>query len=176
MKFTMQFKIFHIPMLGDNEAEEEMNKFLRSHRIVTVHRELSRTPSGTFWCFCVEYLDQAVKVTAPHSFIQKKSERVDYKEILSERDFCVFSKIRELRKELASVESIPVYTVCTNEQLAQMVLNRCSNLSSLQKIPGFGEAKIQKYGKQFLEILGTFFNNETNHETSGTVDTVDHHG
>ena len=172
----MQFKVFRIAVSGDGEAEEELNKFLRSHRIVTVQRELARMVSGTFWCFCVEYIDQVIKSPTTSSSFSKKGERVDYKDVLSENDFMVFSKIRDLRKELAMTESIPVYTVCTNEHLAQMVLNRCSSVSSLQKIPGFGEAKIQKYGKRFLELLGTLFNGEANIETSGTTDAVDHHG
>jgi superfamily II DNA helicase RecQ len=172
----MQFKVFHIAISGSSEAEEELNKFLRSHRIVTVQRELARTASGTFWCFCVEYLDQPVKTPATAQPFPKKGERVDYKEVLSEEDFIVFSKIRELRKELAMAETIPVYTVCTNEHLAQMVLNRCSTLSALRQISGFGEAKIQKYGERFLELLGTLFNGETNHETGGTTDASDHHG
>jgi superfamily II DNA helicase RecQ len=171
----MQFKVFHIAITGDNAAEEEMNKFLRSHRIVTVQRELTRTTSGAYWCFCVEYLDQLVKPPVPPASFPKKGERIDYKEILPEDDFLVFSKIRELRKELAIAESIPVYTVCTNEHLSQMVQNRCASLSAIQQISGFGEAKIKKYGAQFLEVLGTFFNSEKNHETSGTTDALDHH-
>ena len=169
----MQFKIFHIAVSGDGEAEEEFNKFLRSHRIITVHRELARTASGTFWCFCVEYIDNVAQTSATFP-PQKKGERIDYKDVLSESDFVIFSKIRDLRKELAMAESIPVYTICTNEHLSQMVQNRCSTLSSLQQISGFGEAKIQKYGKRFLELLGTFFNGETNNETSGTTDAIDH--
>ena len=153
-----------------------MNKFLRSHRIVTVQRELANTVSGSYWCFCVEYIDQASKPSSSSPFPQKKGERIDYKDTLSESDFAVFSKIRDLRKELALAESIPVYTICTNDQLAQMVLKRCSSLSSLREISGFGEAKAQKYGTRFLELLGTFFNNEAKHETSGTTDVINRHG
>jgi hypothetical protein len=32
----MQFKLFSIPATGDVEAEEELNRFLRSHRAVSV--------------------------------------------------------------------------------------------------------------------------------------------
>ena len=168
----MQFKVFHVAITGDSDAEEELNKFLRSHRIVTVHRELARTPSGAYWCFCVEYLDQLIKPPAASVSFSKKGERIDYKDVLSESDFAIFSKVRELRKELAMAESIPVYTVCTNDHLAQMVQNRCTSLSALQQISGFGEAKIQKYGKQFLEVLSPFFSNET----SGTTDTSNNSG
>ena len=33
----------------------------------------------------------------------------------------MFSRLRELRKELAQTEAVPVYALFTNEQLAQMV-------------------------------------------------------
>ena len=153
----MQFKIFQISISGDSESEEDMNKFLRSYRIVTVQRELVHTSSGTYWCFCVEYLDQALKSSTPSNFTSKKAERVDYKEILSESDFAAFSRMRDLRKVLAQTEAVPVYTVCTNEHLAQMVQNRCTSLSSLQQIPGFGEAKVEKYGRPLLELLEILF-------------------
>jgi superfamily II DNA helicase RecQ len=167
----MQFKIFQIGISGDAEAEAEMNKFLRSHRIVTVQRELTRTVSGSYWCFCVEYIDKTVSESPSSGFSNspKKNERVDYKEVLSENDFAIFSKIRELRKELASAESVPVYTVCTNDHLAQMVLKHCSSLSALQQISGFGDAKIQKYGQHFLNVLQPFFKEDSEHETSGTT-------
>jgi superfamily II DNA helicase RecQ len=53
--------------------------------------------------------------------LQVKPEKIDYREKLSPEDFDVFSKIREIRKQLAAADSVPVYTICTNEQLAQMV-------------------------------------------------------
>jgi superfamily II DNA helicase RecQ len=166
----MQFKIFHISILGDSDAESAMNKFLRTHRVVTVQRELARSVSGSFWCFCVEYIDAPISEMSPSNILSwsKKNSRIDYKEVLSESDFSIFSKIRELRKELALAESIPVYTVCTNDHLAQMVLKRCSTISAFQQIPGFGDAKIQKYGKQFLDILQTSFNEENTNETNRT--------
>ncbi len=36
----MQFKLIAIPATGDVEAEEELNCFLRSHRAVSVEKEL----------------------------------------------------------------------------------------------------------------------------------------
>ena len=47
--------------------------------------------------------------------------KVDYKEILTPEQFAVFARLRELRKEIASREAVPVYTIFTNEQLSQMV-------------------------------------------------------
>ena len=49
----MAYKIFHIPVMGDSEAEEMMNAFLRTHRIVDVRQYLvtimGRTLSVSSW-------------------------------------------------------------------------------------------------------------------------------
>jgi hypothetical protein len=50
----MQFKLFAISASGDDAAEEELNRFLRSHRVVSVQKELVRDGGGPFWCFCIE--------------------------------------------------------------------------------------------------------------------------
>ena len=51
----MQFKLFSIPATGDLETEEELNRFLRSHRAVSVQKELVNNGDTPCWCFCVEY-------------------------------------------------------------------------------------------------------------------------
>jgi hypothetical protein len=40
----MQFKLFSISATGDTMAEEELNRFLRSYRAVSVQKEL--VPGG----------------------------------------------------------------------------------------------------------------------------------
>ncbi len=145
----MQFKLFSIPATGDAEAEEGLNRFLRSHRAVSAQKELVQGSQTAYWCFCIEYLLDGVP--------QGKGggrARVDYKEILSADDFAVFVRLREARKELAGKEAIPVYAVCTNEQLAEMAKGRASSIAELKKIDGFGDAKTEKYGETLLAAIG----------------------
>jgi len=52
----MQYKLFSIPSTGDADAEEDLNRFLRSHRAVSVEKELVQGGHTAYWCFCVEYL------------------------------------------------------------------------------------------------------------------------
>ena len=40
--------------------------------------------------------------------------RVDYKTVLSPDEFVIFSRLRELRKELAELQSVPIYALFTN--------------------------------------------------------------
>ena len=54
----MQYKFFGIPAAGAEQAEAELNAFLRGHRVTGVHRELVRE-GGAYWALCVEYLEGA---------------------------------------------------------------------------------------------------------------------
>ena len=144
----MQFKLFSIPATGDAGAEEELNRFLRSHRAVSVQKELLQTGHTAYWCFCIEYL-----LGSPPEGKGAGRPRVDFKELLSADDFAVFVRLREARKQIAGKEAIPVYAVCTNEQLAKMAKGRAAALADLKKIDGFGDAKAEKYGETFLLVI-----------------------
>jgi ATP-dependent DNA helicase RecQ len=48
---------------------------------------------------------------------------------------------------------VPVYTIFTNEQLAQMVQAKAQHRADLERIAGVGDARIEKYGPRFLEVL-----------------------
>jgi superfamily II DNA helicase RecQ len=81
--------------------------------------------------------------------------RVDYKAILTPEEFTAYTQLRELRKELAQLDAVPVYALFTNEQLALMVQRRCRSKGDLEQIEGIGESKIDKYGERMLLLLQT---------------------
>ena len=159
----MQFKLFSIAATGDVESEEELNRFLRSHRAVSVQKQLVNNGDTPCWCFCVEYLSNS---SLPEG--KGGRPRADYKEILSANDFAVFARLRDARKQLAATEAIPVYAVCTNEQLAEMAKARAATLSDLKKIDGFGDAKAEKFGETFLGVIRE--GNGPTNEASGKPD------
>lgn len=158
----MQLKLFSIAATGDAEAEEELNRFLRSHRAISVQKHLVASGPAAYWSFCVEYL-----VTSGSGRQNGGRARVDYKEVLSEEDFAVFVRLRETRKSLAEREAIPVYAVCTNGQLAAMAQRRATTLGDLKGIDGFGDAKAEKYGAILLEAIR---GSQAAHETGGKPD------
>lgn len=89
---------------------------------------------NSFWAICVDYLNST---TVENTSVANLSRsRVDYKTILAPEEFDVFSRLRDLRKELAQAEAVPVYALFTNEQLAQMVQRRCQCRSDLSTIEG----------------------------------------
>lgn len=142
----MNYKIFNISIPNSQESEEELNKFLNSVSIISVHKELVNCERGTFWSFVVEYYKKEVRNTN-----QKKS--IDYREVLSELDFAYYCKLREWRKEKAGKKGVPVFTIFTNKQLASIASCKEISKTALGKINGFGEKRMEDYGEEILEIL-----------------------
>lgn len=155
----MKFAVFNIFLRNPEPALGELNQFLQAHRITHVERRMVDAGENSVWTFCVEY------VTAPTSAAKPTPTKVDYKEILSPEHFARFSKLRALRKTLAEKESIPAYTIFTNEQLAQMAKLDPPSKQALEGISGVGGARIEKYGEAFLAA----FKGEV-HETSRKPD------
>jgi superfamily II DNA helicase RecQ len=140
----MQMAFFAIPARGDHGLQEELNAFLRSHRVLSVQREFVGQGDNSFWALAAEYLEGSAP--APAGEARGSKPRVDYKEVLSPADFAVFAKLREWRKTTAEQEGIPVYAILTNEQLAAISTTRPSSSAQLREVEGIGEAKAGKYG------------------------------
>jgi superfamily II DNA helicase RecQ len=147
----MQMAFYSIPVRGDSGLQEDLNRFLRSHRVLTVHREFVGQGDNSFWALAVEYLEGAAQ-SAPAPGRPGK-ERVDYKDVLAPADFALFVRLRDWRKATSEKEGIPVYAVLTNEQLAAIATKRPASPAQLREVEGIGEAKAGKYGVQVLEIV-----------------------
>jgi len=105
-----QYQTFIIPP-GDRAAEEELNRFIRGHRVLRVIQNFE----ARCWHFCVAWESGADVMDRSSS---RGAARIDYKEVLDAPTFALFADLRELRKDLSSKERVPAYAVFTNEQLA----------------------------------------------------------
>jgi len=148
----MQLRFFTIPILGGDEAAEELNCFLNAHRIVAVERSFVQDGANSAWALCVSY--ESSGEGRPQG---GKRAKIDYREVLNEADFTVYARLRALRKEIADSEGVPVYSLFTNEQMAEMVTRRVNSASALREIAGIGEARVQKYSQPFLKALAEAF-------------------
>ncbi len=99
----MQLRAFTIPVHDAGAAMDEVNLFLRANRILSVDRHFVQDGTNSVWAICVSYLGEAGR---PQTMGSKRA-KVDYREVLSEADFALFAKLRNLRKELAEREGAP---------------------------------------------------------------------
>jgi superfamily II DNA helicase RecQ len=76
---------------------------------------------------------------------------------LDDTQKAAYTKLKEWRKLKGEQEGFPVYLICNNAQLMDMVLRKCITLEALKDIKGFGRKKIDKYGKQIIEIIKGFY-------------------
>jgi superfamily II DNA helicase RecQ len=154
----MQIKLFTIPIADDGNAILEFNKFLASHKVLETEQHFFQNEKGAVWCFCVRYLGNAANgFTGAASNI-----KIDYKTVLSEAEFSVFSRLREIRKEIAMADAVPAYAVFIDEELANIC--RLSEISAtqIQTIKGIATKRMEKYGNV---LVAKYIETVNNHET-----------
>ncbi len=148
----MRFKFFTIPVRDPAPAEDELNRFLASVRIVHLHRHFVDQGENSFWTFAAEHLPADASTSASARSGGGKA-RIDYREVLAAEAFARFVRLREWRKKQAEAEGVPVYTLFTNEQLARIAESRPTNRNALKELEGIGEGKTGKYGEGILRTL-----------------------
>ena len=92
----MKLSFFSIPALHAESAQEALNSFLSSHRVVSLEKQFVADGASSFWSICVSYLEGSAPVGA-----SGRRDRVDYRQVLSESDFVVYAELRALRKSIA---------------------------------------------------------------------------
>jgi ATP-dependent DNA helicase RecQ len=65
----------------------------------------------------------------------------------------LFERLRNVRKGLAQMQQVPPYIIFSDRTLHEMCRRFPSTLSDMQKISGVGEAKLQRYGKDFIREI-----------------------
>ncbi len=144
----MRLRFFTTPVFDSDAAQAELDKFLATHRIVTIDRELIDDGLRSAWAICVAHhvgsTAASVEPTTSTAAKSKRRQVVDYREILSAEDFRVFAQLRTLRKALAARDEVPAYAVFTNEHLASMITGRARTLEDLRRLHGVGEARIDE--------------------------------
>nr|MBC8384083.1 HRDC domain-containing protein [Candidatus Cloacimonadota bacterium] len=83
----------------------------------------------------------------------KKNREVDF-----EFDHTLFEKLRQKRKEIASASGLPPYVIFQDKALIEMSAFFPQSEYNFMKINGVGQAKFEKYGETFLNIVREYCN------------------
>lgn len=65
----------------------------------------------------------------------------------------LYQQLKKLRDSICSKKDMPIYMVASSKSIDQMVNYLPMTPEELEQISGFGKAKIETYGQQFLEII-----------------------
>lgn len=145
----LQIKLFTIPV-SKPEDGEELNKFLRSVKVLETIQDVVSSPHGSYWCFCIKYFEDGTT-------IYQHKDKVDYKSVLSPEHFAVFSKLREWRKEASKASGLPAYAIFTDEELSKIAALKEITAAGIKSIKGIGDKKTELYASSIVQL---FINNE----------------
>jgi ATP-dependent DNA helicase RecQ len=75
-------------------------------------------------------------------------------EVNYEKD--LFAQLKEVRRNIANEENVPAYIVLSDATLMELATYLPHNKEEFLKISGFGEVKIEKYGKRFWDVVADY--------------------
>lgn len=71
-------------------------------------------------------------------------------------DDSLFEELRALRKEISEREKVPPYIIFADSTLKELSQYMPSSLEEMLNIKGIGEAKLSKYGEEFLLAINSY--------------------
>lgn len=92
--------------------------------------------------------------------IKRKIEKISSKDIISKEeldyDINLFEILRNIRKEIATLNNIPPFIVFTDVSLKEMSTYFPINVESMLNISGVGVNKLEKYGNVFINAISKY--------------------
>jgi|SRR3989339_26077 len=86
--------------------------------------------------------------------ITKSKQKMALSELPYEKE--LFLKLKLVRIEVAQKENVPAYLIFSDATLLELATYLPQTLADVRKISGFGDIKLAKYGKLFLDVVLTY--------------------
>jgi ATP-dependent DNA helicase RecQ len=68
-------------------------------------------------------------------------------------DVALWEALRDCRRQLAEEQGVPPYVIFHDRTLQEMCIDQPRDTAQFGRITGVGERKLDKYGKQFLQVI-----------------------
>lgn len=140
--------------LGDKTDLERLNLFLAKVVPVQVSSALVQG-NPAMWSVLVFY-EGNVAAPASSSKAPSPTQSQQAEKPAPAPEFSndpVFQALRAWRTEKARAEGVPPYLVATNAELEAIATRKPKTLEDLAGVKGFGKLKLEKYGRDVLEVL-----------------------
>jgi len=146
--------------VGDECSKQEWQSIFRqliAQNLLTVdmvgHGSIKITKAGME--FLREKKTIELKKYEKPAKIKKERTKKDRQQIVLESDEEneLLKVLKSKRLEISKAQNVPPYVVFHDKTLIEMIKARPQNDNDLAKISGIGQAKIEKYGEVFLELL-----------------------
>ena len=104
----------------------------------------------------LEYLNNPVDLFVPVNENNPTNIKDDNIGLSQSGDKVLMNKLKELRKKIADNKSIPPYVIFQDPSLNEMTFRYPTSTQELSSIFGVGEGKAKKYGKDFIELISKY--------------------
>ena len=110
---------------------------------------LAVTPRGRQFL----YERQRLTLARPKPIHQGEAPSADKPSRWTEYDRGLFEELRTLRRRMADTQNVPLFVVFGDDSLRQMAAEFPLNTEEFSQIHGVGQAKLERYGPEFLEVI-----------------------
>ncbi|WP_395077818.1 DNA helicase RecQ [Flavobacterium sp.] len=124
-----------------------LSKDIETYGIIKV------TPKG------LDFIDkpQSFMMSEDHEYSETEDEAiVTAAKSSGTADEALMSMLRDLRKKVAKKLTVPPFVVFQDPSLEDMALKYPISIDELTNIHGVGEGKAKKYGKEFIELISRY--------------------
>lgn len=97
----------------------------------------------------LQFREDALKPVA--AAVKKKPRPAE--QTLGDEHRALWEALRECRRRIAAEHNLPPYVIFHDATLVQMALERPTCAQELLGISGVGQAKLERYGERFLDVL-----------------------
>ncbi len=152
----MPLRILTIPFDGEKECffDDEVHKFCLNKKVKRTETHFFQNNNKAYWTILIEYDDILEE--------EKNNHQIN----LNEPEKLLYQRFREWRKNKAESDGVPVYIVATNSEVMELIKKTPKTLEILRTIRGFGKKKIEKYGKEIVEIINNFYTEKNERKLS----------
>ena len=128
------------------------------HQMILAHFDEIMAPCGSSCDVCTgtgpaDLAAETLATLGPLAATRSTSRAPSDAPTLDAVEEALFQRLRTLRKELADRQQMPAYIVFSDRSLVDMVRLRPSNEQEMLAVSGVGPAKLEKYGRAFLDLL-----------------------
>jgi ATP-dependent DNA helicase RecQ len=85
-------------------------------------------------------------------------QKIHYRVKETTPDKTLFEQLRFVRKEISARQQVPPYVIFPDSTLNEMSQHYPITLSELAQIKGVGQAKLEKYGEEFIQVIQAYVN------------------
>jgi len=101
---------------------------------------------------------------------KKKRTSKDWRSDLDVIDAGLYDEIRAWRGRRSGDEGMPPYLILCNKEVAGIARKRPKTLEGLREIEGVGNAKVERWGREILQLVSAFEGEDPKHDNEESGD------